>query len=249
MSEITVVEAYNKFNKQLVILISGLSGSKKNETAKEISKLFKIPKINLRDYMNKDSRKEVTLPNDEKVIDSDHIDSYDWEKFNESINKIKSKGIIVTGTYFPKNKINFTINFHIHIKISKHKYIEMRHIFLKENEKKFKELYDLIDTPTESLIINKLIYPHYLEYTQESIINKWINGNEKNLNEIIDITFNYLIENIQKYLDNYDKNKKYIKKEKILSSSTTSEEMPDEFLIAENVDPKSIVSAKKFFSQ
>jgi uridine kinase len=44
-----VAEVYNKYNTQLIIIISGLSGSGKTELANNISKLFKIkmiPKLN-----------------------------------------------------------------------------------------------------------------------------------------------------------------------------------------------------------
>ena len=86
MSEINIVEAYNKFNKHLIILISGLSGCKKNKIANELIKTFneqsktgkKIRKLNLRDFIKKDFKKEVELPNGTKIIDYDDIESYDW---------------------------------------------------------------------------------------------------------------------------------------------------------------------------
>jgi len=263
MSEINIVEAYNKFNKHLIILISGLSGCKKNKVANELIKTFneqsktgnEIKKLNLRDFIKKDFKKEVELPNGTKIIDFDDIDSYDWDKLNSSVNESINDGVIIVGASFPKEKILFTVDFHINIKISKQKYIEERHKFLEENKEKFKELYNLIDTSTESMIINQITFPKYLEYTKESIINKWVNGNENNEEEIINIVFNYLIEKIQQFLDNYDKkrdNNHKKNKDDVLSSSTSensSSNSEESFKIVENVDPSSVTSISDFFTQ
>ena len=118
-----------------------------------------------------------------------------------------------------------------------------------------KELYDLIDTPTEYMIINQITYPKYLEYTKESIINKWVNGNEKNEEEIINIIFNYLIEKIQEFLDNYDKkhNNKHKKEKEIVTTSSTTEDSTNDseesYKLVENVDPRSVTPISDFFTQ
>lgn len=48
-----VVEAYIKFRGQLVVLVSGLSGSGKTEIARNIERDFKLKFINLNDYYKK----------------------------------------------------------------------------------------------------------------------------------------------------------------------------------------------------
>jgi len=203
--EMTVVEAYIKFNKQLVILVSGLSGCHKNKVAKKIAELFKIKYVNLRDFLKEDYNEKVELSNGVKVTDWNNINAYDWDKFNAKIEEFKSNGVVISGTIFPDNKLDVTVDNHINIKISKRKYIESRHKYLTDNKETNNELFKLIGTPTELLIVNKLIYPNYLTYVRESVINKFINGNEITEDEIFDIMFDYLIEFIQNYLSRYNK--------------------------------------------
>jgi len=249
----TVVEAYIKFSSQLVILTSGLPGCNKNKVSKEIASIFKVKYMSLRDFLKKDYNKEVVLSNGSKAIDWDNNDAYDWEKFNNTVDKYKSEGIIISGFAFPTNLIKFKVDAHINIKISKKQYTDSRHKYLQDHKDSNKELFELIDTPTESLIINKLIYPHYIEYTQASTITKYINTHDIDYNEVFDQTFDYLIFVVQKYLEqnhnhsasmhNKQQNnkqehtkQKYDKKSpKSSSDSSTSSEEP--YILA-TVDPK-----------
>jgi len=205
MTEMTVVEAYIKFSGQLVILVSGLPGCNKSKISKKISESFKIKHLNLRQFIKEDYNEVVELTNGSKVIDWDSEYAYDWDKFNSKIDEIKSNGVLISGVVFPSDNIKFKVDNHLNIKISKQKYITCRHEFLTKNKETKKDLFELIDTPTESLTINKLIYPHYLDYTQKSIINKFLNGNEFNGDELFDEAFDYLIENIQTYLKRQNK--------------------------------------------
>ena len=70
--EMTVVEAYIKFNKQLVILVSGLSGCHKNKVAKKIAELFKIKYVNLRDFLKEDYYAKLAYKL--KEISDDRVD-------------------------------------------------------------------------------------------------------------------------------------------------------------------------------
>ena len=203
MSEMTVVEAYIKFSGQLVILTSGLPGCNKNKLSKEIAGIFKIKYMSLREFLKKDYDKEVVLSNGSKAIDWDNNDAYDWEKFNNTVDKIKSEGIIISGFAFPTDLIKFKVDAHINIKISKKQYTDSRHKYLHDHKDSNKELFELIDTPTESLIINKLIYPHYIEYTQASTITKYINTHEIDYNGVFDQAFDYLIFVVQRYLEQH----------------------------------------------
>lgn len=193
-----IVEVYNNFNEQLIILISGLSGSKKTTLAKKISKDFKLKMFNLEDYSVLNNDNTVKLSNDVTVTDWDHIDSYNWEQFNIDINNNKKDGLVVCGQYFTSDKINFKPDFHIHIKISKKRLTENRHEFIEKHPDKFP---DVLNTPTESLIINQLAYPHYLEYLEKSSVDKFINANEITEEEVYDSAFSYLINMIDKFLE------------------------------------------------
>ena len=122
-----IAEVYYKFNKQLIIIISGLSGTKKKNLADKLISKFKSDYLNLDDYTIKDFNKEITIGNSGiKMIDWDDIDAYDWKSFNDAVSK-SSKNIIAFGSYFPENKLDFKPDIHIHLKIAKHKLIENRH--------------------------------------------------------------------------------------------------------------------------
>lgn len=208
-----IVEAYIKFNEELIIIISGLSGSGKTKIASFIERDFKIKKINIDDFCIKENDRIVELSNGVKVKDWDHIDSYDWDKINESINSNKKSGVVICGPYFPIEKLKVNKYFHIQIKISKQKLIEKRHEYIKNNPEKCKDLVKYLDTPTESMIINKITLPHFYEYTtpEKSKIDKYINiknnetGEELNEDQIYDKVADFLFFKINEYLNNYNK--------------------------------------------
>lgn len=205
-----IVEAFIKFNKELIILISGLSGSGKTQIASFIERDFKIKKINIEEYCIENNDRIVTLPDGVTVKDWDHIDSYNWNKINEDIDKYKSNGVVVCGPYFLSEKMKIEESkynpFHIHIKITKQQLIERRKEYIKNNPDKCEELQKFIDTPTETLMINKITMPHYYEYLEKSKIDKFINAKDININEIYDQTADFLFYKIQEFLDEYTKN-------------------------------------------
>lgn len=195
-----IVEVYNKYNKQLIILVSGLSGSGKTKLADNLKNLMHIKLVNAERYYKKENTNVVTLTNGMKVTDWDHIDTYDWKTINEEVNKMKSEGVILCGAYLPTNKLDFKPDFHLHIKISKQKLIEKRHEFMKTHPDKYDGFDKILDTPTEQLMINQITYPHYLDYLKESKIDKWLNANELSDDEIYDQAFNYLMYAINEYI-------------------------------------------------
>lgn len=197
-----IVEAYIKFNKKLIILISGLSGSGKTKLASNIERDFKIKKINIETYCEKTNDKTVKLSNDVVVKDWDHIDSYDWEKINSDVIKNMESGVIICGPYFPTDVLSFTPDFHINIKISKQQLIQKRHEYIEKNPDKCKELVQHLNTPTELMIINKITFPHYIEYTEKSKIDKYINAHEIDDDEIYDQAADFLFFKIKEYLNN-----------------------------------------------
>lgn len=201
-----IVEAYLKFNNKLIIIISGLSGSGKSQIASNIERDFKLKKIDIEKYCSPENDTIVELSNGIKVKDWDHIDSYKWNEINDIVTKNESSGVVICGPYFPDNKLTFKTDFHIHIKISKQTLIEKRHEFIKNNPEKCHELIDFLDTPTETLIINTITYPHYLDYVKESTIHKYINSKDLTIDQIYDQTADFLFNKIQEYLTEYNKN-------------------------------------------
>jgi hypothetical protein len=231
-----IVEAYLKFNKQLIILVTGLSGSNKSQLANFIERDFKIKAINVDDYCKKDFEKFVEVIDGVKINDWDDIDSIEWKDVNISVEKEKETGVVLYGSYIPTNKIKFTPDFHIHVKISKQNLIDARRTFIKNNPEKCKELIKFVDTPTEHAIINKIVFPHYQKYLEQSKIDKYINANEITTDEVYDAAASFLFNKINERLPilvkqskNIDDNKMTNKKEKkIYTDDDLDNDLDDE---------------------
>ena len=125
---VNIVEKYIQNKDQIIILISGFSGSGKTLLAKDIERDFKISFLNLNDFYKKDYINIVDLGNDIKVNDWDNPDAVDWESFNSKVKELKN--VVVSGFGFPNDCIDFKPDFHIYLKISKQKLLENRHDFL-----------------------------------------------------------------------------------------------------------------------
>lgn len=216
-----IVEVYNKYKEQLIIIVSGLSGSGKRKIAENISKDFKMKMYDMEDYcISKEKNTNIVkLSNGVKITDWDDINSYDWDKFNTNINEDKKQNmIVICGPYFPQTKLKFEADFHLHVKISKKNLVDKRHeILVKIAEKDDTcDAKKILDTDSEYLIIDKITYPHYIEYLKDSKIDKYLNANEMTNEQICDNAFSYLIHMIQKFVT---ENKKDID-EKLFKMST-----------------------------
>lgn len=193
---VNVVEAYINFNSQLIILISGFSGSGKTLLAKNIQKDFKIEFLNLNNFYKNDYNDIVDIGHDIKVVDWDNPDAVDWDKLNDKVNSIKNKGVVLCGFGFPNDKLKFKLDFHIHLRISKEKLIKNRHEYLDEN--KDNPLNDIKDTRTEMYILNNLTFKHFMNIKDKSTYTQKIDTSEQTPDQTYDQTFDYLIQNIEK---------------------------------------------------
>ncbi len=210
--EFNIIDAYLKYNNQFIIIISGLSGSKKSKICRKISDELGFVYLNTRKFIDKDNYKEIELPNKKTVK---VWNEYNWEDIIKEINENKSKGIVVCGEYFPSDNLgDLYIDQHYHIKLSKQNIIKKRLEYINNlNEKDKEEFYD---EETETLIINQSVYPYYLDILQKSKINKFINVNEMmdlNEDEYIEKVSDIIMENIINYVIEYLKKKnldKYI---------------------------------------
>jgi hypothetical protein len=210
--DFNIIGAFLKYNRQLVIFISGLSGTNKSKISQNLSKELDINYLNTRDFIDKDKFEEVELPNGDKVK---IWKEYKWDDLIKDINKEKEKGVIVSGEYFPKDKFSdIKVDLHLHIKLNKQNIINKRLEYIhSQNEENKKNFYS---DNTESLIINQIIYPEYLESFQKSQINRFINANEYyelKENEYNEKVTDRLFDEIIKYIVEFLKNKnldKYI---------------------------------------
>jgi adenylate kinase family enzyme len=196
-----IVEAYIKFNGQLVVLISGLPGCGKTGLGKSVARDFKIKLIDQYNYYKKDYDNKTTLPDNTTIVNWYTDDAIDWDKFNEDINAEKKSGVVVIGVSLPEDKLSFHPDTHIHLKISKQQCLEKRKVYLENNKDEYPEEYELLHTPAEKLKMNLLIFPYYLETIKKEKINKFININEIEDDKIYDEVFDYLINLIQNYLN------------------------------------------------
>lgn len=205
-----IVQAYTKFKGQFIILISGFSGSGKTKISKFIAELFGFKHINLSQFYYPteifDKKDNYALLKDKTpILDWDNIyKSVDWDKFNTFINDNKQKGLVVVGFGFPTKLLHFDPNFHIHIKISKKNLLENREKYI-ETHATNKDISN--DKDIDKSILNNITYPLYLKINEDSKIDKYINVNDVSEDDAKEETFTYLINMIQKWLDEYNKTK------------------------------------------
>jgi uridine kinase len=204
-----IVEAYIKFKGQLIILISGLSGSGKSELAENIRRDFKLQIINLETFCDSEFNKTVTLSNNKKIINWDDIESYNWKNFNNKINELKHKGIIAIGSHFIETKLEFEPDWHLHVKISKDNLITKRKKYINEhrNINKCKDLALIIDSdPNTFYLMNQITFDYYYIYVAKSKIDIYLNANENTNDQIYDKAADFLIKKIQHFVNKYDEN-------------------------------------------
>ncbi len=206
-----IVEAYIKMKGQLIIIISGLSGTGKTKLAKNISELFKMDLINLNFYCKKEYNVKTKLIDGTEIINWDSDDIYDWNVFNENVKKYSSTGVIIVGSFFPKNKLSFNSDFHVQIKLSKQNLLKRRLDYIEDYGDDCRKKGKNIDQNIENAIFNQFTYPYYLDTTERSDITKFLNANEyinmdkeKYDEKLYDELYEYLINKIDKYV--YKKN-------------------------------------------
>ena len=207
-----LVEAYTKYNKQLIILISGLSGCGKSKLAENISRDLKLTHLEQHTFYKPNYNNLVNLPNSTKINNIFTDDSLDWDKFNSEVNKHKLSGVIISGFAFPQDKLKFTSDYHISLAIKKDLCISKRAEYIKKHKNKYKQEYKDLENNTDRLIMNMLIFPYFLESNKKSKINKYITytDNKQVSNDVwTDLFTNFFTqESIEKLYLDYTKNNK-----------------------------------------
>lgn len=206
-----IIEAYVKFKKQCVILISGFSGSQKTNIANFLASLCKFKLVKLSKFYKQESSFDedsnyISTKNNLKVLSWDNIyQSVDWEEFNTYVSNNKHSGIVVVGFGFPQNMLDFEADFHIHIKIGKAKLLENRETYMKKHHAD----YGVSDNTShefekmlshEKMILNTITYPLYLRIMTDSKIDRFVNITEISEDEIKNVVFNYLMNSINSWL-------------------------------------------------
>lgn len=197
-----IVEAYIKFNNQLIILVSGLSVSRKTYISRLIADLFKIKYINLNNYYKdkSDITENYELPNNSKIVNYYTNNAIDWDKFNKDINKYKENGVIVSGLTFPTDNLKFKANYHVNLSQNKQDYIKKREEFITKHKDKYIEDYKLLTENLDKYIVNQLIYPYVLNSKKENNISDTYYISDMDFDTVYDKVFDSIINYIKKEL-------------------------------------------------
>ena len=122
-----VTEAYIKFNKQLIILVSGMSGCGKKIYAKQLANdLGTLHLIDQSKFYRDDYNVRTLLKNGVEVQNTSSYDAFDWTNFNKEVNEKKGEGVVVVGSALVNSKLQFKPDFHIHLNIPKNVCAEKR---------------------------------------------------------------------------------------------------------------------------
>ena len=229
----TIIEAYIKFNGQLVILLSGMSGSGVSKISREIAQTLKLDTIAVKDYIDKSYSETITIPDNLKsqndnsqheIINWDSDDIYDFKNLNNAINEKKNKGVIIYGQLFSRENIDADIDIQIIIKLSKPNLYEKRQKFIQSHNIK-----PAFSNPEiNKYIFNKYTYTYFVDVTKDITYAKFINANQiiEKINEkyklnisdendfdniynelVTDEIFDYIIKYISNWLNDYNSNK------------------------------------------
>lgn len=193
-----ILEAYIKFNKQLIILIIGLPCTNKSQIAKELGLDigFQIVKIN--NYLIENKYKEISVDNFTFKVYEDSS-NYDYDKLNTDVNSLKSNGVVIYGNFLDAKKIDwepdFVFFYSMNVTLCKKTLIEKKMIEWKETE------------PQTQIYFEKILDPIYDELKKNFKINKFFNIKETTtFEESYDEIFDLLMELISKKLGMETKN-------------------------------------------
>jgi len=203
-----IVEAMLQFNKHMIIMISGLSGSGRTKLARFIADIFKFKLIDMKNFNHAEEYYDkpenyIELNDGSKILNWDDIEkSINWVDLNDTVNANKATGVVVVGLGFPSKLIGFKSDQHIHIKISKDRLVENRHKYLDThpNDRNYKYK----GTPLEKQIINRITIPMYIKMRDNSIIDRYINMSDIDIEMAKTMIFKHLIAYITKWLETYN---------------------------------------------
>lgn len=208
-----IVEAFLKFNGQMIIVVSGLSGTGRTELASKLSSLLNFTTVDQKDFYKKNYDIKAKLPNGKEIIVWDSDDAINWDAFNTAVNLAKDNGVVVVGVSFNKALITFAPDYHFHISMPKQVLYEKRQKKIEANKEEHPEEYEEYEDGTARLVMNQITYPYYVETVKNSVVNKFYNTNKYSIDDMYDMSFDTLMEFISKsvYKDQQGGSKKRAK--------------------------------------
>lgn len=236
-----IIDAYKLFKNQLIIVISGMSGCKKTKMAKKMASELNLKYINQFDFYKKNYNTTIKLKyndgneiKESEVINWDTDESIDFAAFNKCVMDNMKNGLVIAGFSLPTDKLDFTPDVHIHIKISKELCMKKRHDFLEENKSVYVAEYNNIGSPLEKAIMNKLTYPYYYGTLKKQKIDKYIDDIDNDDNTLNSI-WDYTMSHVQSFINWFNKNE-YSKWKSNTNNITNTTDDTDADNTPDNVD-------------
>lgn len=176
-------------NNEIIIIVSGLSGTQRSSLSKLISNDLSIELINIDKFCDEKKAKKIDF-NGKLVNNWDDNDLIDYEEVKKAIEKSKNK-CVITGNYIFSDIIKTDL--HFHIKIDKEKLYENRKRYLEENKNDCKEEYEIINDLKGFL--NKTTWNNYFISLPKMSINYYIPYNDD-----IQVMYNKIFDDTMKYI-------------------------------------------------
>lgn len=229
-----ILEVYKEKHGQFVVLISGLALTGRKKLGHAIERDFLLKFLDANKFL-KEPKEIVQLSNGVSVTNTESDNAIDWEKLNKEVDDNKSTGVVVVGTAFPKDKITFKQDYHIHLKMPKQILKTKREEYIKSHpDKKY-------NLETEMLRINALTYPYYVDVLNRMNIDKYINvaemKPEDTYNAVYDLIVKFIWENIPPPTRGTSDTKKEVKKDIMKDDDDTLEFSDDDAELSTTVPP------------
>lgn len=209
---LNIVEAYVQARGQLILVISGLSGCNKKKVAKIVAKEMGLAFLDQYDYYRKGYKNTVkVLRTPDESGDSIEItdwvsdDAVDWDKFNAAVNDIKNRGVVICGFNLKPILIRFSIDYQLHLSVSKGSCVEKRIKFLRKNGENYPEDYQLVQDNLYETVMYKWVFPQYEKIIKEMKINKFVKVGESTDDELVQTVWDLAIGFINKDMENFMK--------------------------------------------
>lgn len=188
-----ILQAYIKKYKQIIILILGLPCTNKSEIAKELSIDLNIKIIKINDFLIEDKFKNINIDNTDIKIYED-TDSYDWDKFNMSVNNAKNDGVIIYGNYLDIKKIDWNIDFSffysMNVKTCKKILVEKKMIELINSDRILNKYFQHFLNPLYENIKNDIKFDKFFNIKEETTF-------DESYDEIFDILMNFILKKLK----------------------------------------------------
>jgi len=156
-----------------VIAISGFSGAGKSLQGKRLANELGYQYLDLDKYFIPSREKpRIQLSDGSTTVNFDSLKALDLKRFKKDVRRLSATGnLIVTGFTLRKEVLPFQPDHHLHLMVDKKIAIDRRFQakpFIKKDPRKKKR---------ETMMINEVAYPFYLETLSHSEIDKYFDAN------------------------------------------------------------------------